>query len=98
MLHDLITSKGARGKSRKDGDGMRKQTQDCARGHTSSVGGPQQEDSLHKVSDSHLTLSRLGLYQFAKILYRALFSLSIDVDFALNSAENSRSVRNLCEQ
>ena len=92
MLHDLITSKGARGKSRKDEDGMRKQTQDCARGHTASVGGPQQECSPCKVSDSHLTPSRLGLYQFAKIFYRALFSQSIDGDFALNSVENLRSV------
>ena len=35
--NDIITSKGARGKSRKDGVGMRKRTHDCTRGHTSGV-------------------------------------------------------------
>ena len=35
--NDIITSKGARGKSRKDGVCVRKQTQNYARGHAPSV-------------------------------------------------------------
>ena len=60
--NDIITSKGARGKSRKDGVGMRKRSQDYARGHTPSVGGPQKEDSPRKMSksDNPLTPSKPG--------------------------------------
>ena len=60
--NDIITSKGARGKSRKDGVGMRKQSQDYARGHGPSVGRPQQEDSPCKMSksDNPLTPSKAG--------------------------------------